>query len=89
MIGYMRGRVDMYVNPKEGPNCPGPAFPYHEAAFRGDSDAPAVRMGAGYSDHSKVSGADVYYWRRQVVGDAVVAAAAAPARRSLWQSRLL
>lgn len=55
MIGYMRGRVDMYVNPKEGPNCPGPAFPYHEAALRNDSDAPAHRMGAGYGDKNKVS----------------------------------
>lgn len=45
MLGTRLERVDLWVSPKEGPHCPS-NFPFHEAAFRGDSRQPAPEMGA-------------------------------------------
>ena len=45
MFGTRLERVDLWINPKEGPHCPSD-FPHHEAAFRGDSRQPAAEMGA-------------------------------------------
>ena len=56
MFGTRLERVDTWINPKEGPHCPN-NFPYHEAAFRGDSRQPAEEMGASGTSASAASGA--------------------------------